>query len=79
MKGQPINVDNGFVITGKNHDKILSKNKKSSKLEYVKGFITDDNLFIDEKMAIELVKITRQVIELFKKFNIEDLIEYDKN
>ena len=30
-------------------------------------------------MAIELVKITRQVIELFKKFNIEDLIEYDKN
>lgn len=79
MKGQPINVDNGFVITGKNHDKILSKNKKSSKLEYVKGFITDDNLFIDEKMAIELVKITRQVIELFKNFNIEDLIEYDKN
>ena len=79
MKGQPINVDNGFVITGKNHDKILSKNKKSSKLEYVKGFITDDNLFIDEKMAIELVKITRQVIELFKNFNIEDLINYDKN
>lgn len=79
MKGQPINVDNGFVITGKNHDKILSKNKKSSKLEYVKGFITDDNLFIDEKMAIELVKITRQVIEPFKNFNIEDLINYDKN
>ncbi len=79
MKGQPINVDNGFVITAKNHDKILSKNKKSSKLEYVKGFITDDNLFIDEKMAIELVKITRQVIEPFKNFNIEDLIEYDKN
>lgn len=79
MKGQPINVDNGFVITGKNHDKILSKNKKSSKLKYVKGFITDDNLFIDEKMAIELVKITRQVIEPFKNFNIEDLIDYDKN
>lgn len=79
MKDQPINVDNGFVITGKNHDKILSKNKKGKNLEYVKGFITDDNLFIDEKMAIELVKITKQVIEPFKNFNIEDLINYDKN
>lgn len=79
MKDQPINVDNGFVITGKNHDKILSKNKKGKNLEYVKGFITDDNLFIDEKMAIELVKITKQIIEPFKNFNIEDLINYDKN
>lgn len=79
MKGQPINVDNGFVVTGKNHDKILSKNKKNKKFKYIKGFMTDDNLFIDEKMAIELVKITKQVIEPFKNFNIEDLINYDKN
>lgn len=79
MKGQPININNGFVVTGKNHDKILSKNKKNKKFEYIKGFMTDDNFFIDEKMAIELVKITKQVIEPFKNFNIEDLINYDKN
>ena len=30
MKDQPINVDNGFIITGKNHDKFY-QNKKSSK------------------------------------------------
>ena len=79
MKDQPINVNNGFVVTGENYDKILSKNKKSKKLEIVKGFITDDNHFINEKMAIDLVKITRQVIEPFKNFNIEDLIDYGKN
>lgn len=79
MKGQPININNGFVVTGKNHDKILSKNKKNKKFEYIKGFMTDDNFFIDEKMAIELVKITKQVIEPYKSFNIEDLINYDKN
>lgn len=79
MKGQPININNGFVVTGKNHDKILSKNKKNKKFEYIKGFMTDDNFFIDEKMAIELVKNTKQVIEPYKSFNIEDLINYDKN
>lgn len=79
MKGQPININNGFVVIGENHDKILSKNKKNKKFEYVKGFMTDDNLFINEKMAIELVKITKQVIEPYKSFNIEDLINYDKN
>ena len=79
MKGQPININNGFVVTGKNHDKILSKNKKNKKFEYIKGFMTDDNFFIDEKMAIELVKITKQVIEPYKSFNIENLINYDKN
>lgn len=85
MKDQPINVNNGFVITGKTHKKILSKNKRNKRLEHVKGFITDDNFFINEGMAINLVKKTGQVknieinIEDLKNVNIEDLINYDKN
>ena len=67
---QPRNISSGFVICGHRHHNcfmtanIFDTSPRLAKMEKCQGFITNDNLFVDRKVALHIAISKNQVLDM---------------
>lgn len=76
--GQPINIDNGFVVSGYRHHSIIGTlglvfDFYTSKIEHVQGFLTSKNRFVDRVEGMEIARALGQTDSDKAKLFSEDL------
>ena len=62
------------IFTGNSHYSILEKNKFLYDKDYIEGFITDKNIFVDRREAAKIAFDCKQI-----KIKINSLFSYNIN